>query len=146
MTRRETLMDAPPGVAGSGCARKGGFAASGGLSGGACGCPLALPPRPQPAPRKAKIAWVEAGVEPRHEAVNVVDGKAVALAKRPCVRHHVGAFEQNRADMVPYARALRDRYGLPVYDIYSFMTWFHAGLNPRDFGFPGSGSRPWRER
>jgi hypothetical protein len=48
--------------------------------------------------------------------------------------------------MVPYARALRDHYGLPVYDIYSFMMWFHAGLVPRDFGYPASGRRPWRER
>ena len=58
----------------------------------------------------------------------------------------VGAILLECTNMVPYARALRDRYGLPVYDIYSFMTWFHAGLSPRDFGFPGSGRRPWRER
>ena len=59
---------------------------------------------------------------------------------------NVGAILLECTNMVPYARALRDRYGLPVYDIYSFMTWFHAGLSPRDFGFPGSGRRPWRER
>ena len=26
--------------------------------------------------------------------------------------------------------------GLPVYDIYSLITWLHAGLRPRDFGPP----------
>jgi hypothetical protein len=62
-------------------------------------------------------------------------------------RHaEIGAFLLECTNMVPYARALRDRYGLPVYDIYSFMMWFHAGLVPRDFGFPASGRRPWRER
>jgi hypothetical protein len=48
--------------------------------------------------------------------------------------------------MVPYARALRERLQLPVYDIYSFATWFHAGLAPRDFGHPGSAASGWRER
>ena len=40
----------------------------------------------------------------------------------------------------------RDRLGVTVYDIYSFMLWFHAGFDPRDFGHPGSIARPWRER
>ena len=38
--------------------------------------------------------------------------------------------------MSPYARALGDTLRLPVYDIYSFITGFHAGLNPRDLGIP----------
>jgi Asp/Glu/hydantoin racemase len=58
----------------------------------------------------------------------------------------VGAVLLECTNMVPYARALRERLGLPVYDIYSFMLWFHAGLAPRDFGHPGSETRPWRER
>jgi hypothetical protein len=33
--------------------------------------------------------------------------------------------------MPPYARALRRAFGVPVYDIYSMITWFHAGLRPR---------------
>jgi Asp/Glu/hydantoin racemase len=64
------------------------------------------------------------------------------------VAHHpnVGAVLLECTNMVPYARALRDRLQLPVYDIYSFATWFHAGLSPRDFGHPGSAAREWRER
>jgi len=38
--------------------------------------------------------------------------------------------------MPPYARALRDRLGLPIFDIYSLITWFHAGLRPRVFAAP----------
>jgi hypothetical protein len=64
------------------------------------------------------------------------------------VREHsgIGAILLECTNMVPYARALRDRLGIPVYDIYSFMLWFHAGLAPRDFGHPGSVGGPWRER
>jgi hypothetical protein len=49
-------------------------------------------------------------------------------------------------NMTPFARALSDHLLLPVYSIYTFVTWFQAGLAPRDFGPPGSGAREWRER
>jgi hypothetical protein len=64
------------------------------------------------------------------------------------VRQHpdIGAILLECTNMAPYARALRDHLRLPVYDIYSFVTWFHAGLSPRDFGPPASGPRPFRER
>jgi hypothetical protein len=35
--------------------------------------------------------------------------------------------------MPPYAAALQAELGLPVHDIYSLVTWFHAGLRPRRF-------------
>jgi hypothetical protein len=35
-----------------------------------------------------------------------------------------------------YAHALREALGVPVYDIYSLITWLHAGIRPRDFGPP----------
>jgi Asp/Glu/hydantoin racemase len=57
----------------------------------------------------------------------------------------VGAVVLECTNMTPYAAALRDRLRLPVHNIYSFVNWFHAGLNPRDFGPPGSGPRDWRE-
>jgi hypothetical protein len=49
----------------------------------------------------------------------------------------IGAVVLECTNMVPFARALRQRLRMPVYDIYSFVTWFHAGLNPRGFGLPG---------
>jgi Asp/Glu/hydantoin racemase len=69
-------------------------------------------------------------------------------AGRALVRRHadIGAIVLECTNMVPYARALRDELQVPVYDIYSFMIWFHAGLAPRDFGHPGSAVRQWRER
>ena len=57
-----------------------------------------------------------------------------------------GAVVLECTNMVPYAGALSDRLRLPVFSIYTFVTWFQAGLAPRDFGPPGSGGREWRER
>ena len=58
----------------------------------------------------------------------------------------LGAVVLECTNMAPYARALHDHLRLPVFDIVSFVTWFHAGLRPRDFGHPASGLRDWRER
>jgi hypothetical protein len=59
---------------------------------------------------------------------------------------NIGAVVLECTNMTPYARALSDHLLLPVYSIYTFVTWFQAGLAPRDFGPPGSGPREWRER
>lgn len=64
------------------------------------------------------------------------------------VREHpdVGAVVLETTNMVPFSRAMSERMRLPVFDIYTFVCWFHAGLVPRDFGWPGSAGREWRER
>jgi hypothetical protein len=48
----------------------------------------------------------------------------------------IGAVLLECTNMVPYARALSQRLHLPVFSIYTFVTWFHSGLIPRDFGHP----------
>jgi hypothetical protein len=58
----------------------------------------------------------------------------------------IGAVLLECTNMVPYARALSARLRLPVFSIYTFVTWFHSGLVPRDFGYPASASGGWRER
>lgn len=58
----------------------------------------------------------------------------------------VGAILLECTNMAPYARALGETVRRPVFDIYSFISWFHNGLAPRDFGHPASAGRPWRER
>ncbi|WP_245943810.1 aspartate/glutamate racemase family protein [Acuticoccus kandeliae] len=45
----------------------------------------------------------------------------------------IGAIVLECTNMPPYAAALQQAVGLPVYDIYSMITWFHAGLRPRVF-------------
>jgi hypothetical protein len=73
---------------------------------------------------------------------DLIDAAGRLLERHP----EVGAFVFECANMAPYARGVRDRYGRPVYDIYSFVTWFHSGLQPRDFS-PLWGQGPdWRER
>ena len=56
-------------------------------------------------------------------------------AGRSLVHAHpdVGAIVLECTNMPPYAAALQDDVGLPVYDIYSMIQWFHAGLRPRVF-------------
>jgi hypothetical protein len=59
----------------------------------------------------------------------------------------VGAIVTENHNMAPYAGALNRRLRIPIYTVYTFVTWFHAGLEPREFGFPGSSpSELWRER
>jgi hypothetical protein len=48
----------------------------------------------------------------------------------------IGAVLLECTNMVPYARALSQRLRLPVFSIYTFVTWFHSGLIPREFGHP----------
>lgn len=44
-----------------------------------------------------------------------------------------GAILLECTNMVPYAADIRHRTGLPVYSVYSLLTWFQAGLVPRRF-------------
>jgi Asp/Glu/Hydantoin racemase len=60
---------------------------------------------------------------------DVVEAGKQLVAKHP----DVGAIVLECTNMPPYAAALQAAVGLPVYDIYSMITWFHAGLRPRVF-------------
>jgi Asp/Glu/hydantoin racemase len=51
----------------------------------------------------------------------------------------VGAIVLECTNMPPYAHALRKALGVPVYNIYSLILWFHAGIRPRLFGTPANG-------
>ena len=65
---------------------------------------------------------------------DILDAGDELVAGRP----EIGAVLLECTNMAPYAKALAARLRRPVFDIYSFMTWFHAGLVPKDFGPPGS--------
>jgi Asp/Glu/hydantoin racemase len=60
---------------------------------------------------------------------DVVDAGKSLCAKHP----DVGAIVLECTNMPPYAAALQEAVGLPVYDIYSMISWFQAGLRPRRF-------------
>jgi Asp/Glu/hydantoin racemase len=87
------------------------------------------------------------GVENGREFFRVIvngekDDLDVELARRDVVdagarlaRAHpdVGAIVLECTNMPPYAAALQAAVGLPVYDVYSMIAWFAAGLRPRAF-------------
>ena len=57
---------------------------------------------------------------------DILDAGDALVARHP----EVGAVLRNTSTC-PYARALRDRLGLPAFDMVGFVTWFHGGLVPR---------------
>ena len=73
---------------------------------------------------------------------DLMKGGEEMVSKHP----DVGAVVLETANMLPFTRALSQHMGLPVYDLYSLVCWLQAGLEPRDFGHPGSGPRDFRER
>jgi hypothetical protein len=74
---------------------------------------------------------------------DIIDAGDELVARHP----ETAAVVLECTNMVPYGRALSEHLRLPVYSIYSFVSWFQAGLAPRDFGPSGSaGRREWRER
>jgi len=56
-------------------------------------------------------------------------------AGRALMQSHpdIGAIVLECTNMPPYAAALREALDVPIYDIYSMITWFHAGIRPRRF-------------
>lgn len=58
---------------------------------------------------------------------DVLDAGAALIREHP----DVGAIVLECTNMPPYAADLRRATGRPVFDIYSAITWFHAGLRPR---------------
>ena len=99
----------------------------------AAGVPLGVP-----------VAGTEGGREfhrvlIRAEAQDMDVGLArqdVLDAGRDLVRRHpeVGAIVLECTNMPPYAAAMQAELGVPVYDIYTMVSWFHAGLRPRAWG------------
>jgi hypothetical protein len=58
---------------------------------------------------------------------DVLDAGRALVARHP----EVGAIVLECTNMAPYAAAMQAALGRPVYDIYSLVAWFHAGLRPR---------------
>jgi Asp/Glu/hydantoin racemase len=62
------------------------------------------------------------------------EGDILEAGRRLLNRHpDIGAIVLECTNMPPYAAALRDALGLPIFDIYSLVTWWHGGLRPHTF-------------
>ena len=59
----------------------------------------------------------------------------IVAAGQELIRRHpeIGALVLECTNMGPYPRDLNLALGVPVFDIVSLLTWFHAGLRPRRF-------------
>lgn len=60
---------------------------------------------------------------------DLLDAADALVATHP----DTGAILLECTNMVPYAADIRRKTGLPVYSVYSLLTWFQAGLVPRRF-------------
>ncbi|MCS6876806.1 MAG: aspartate/glutamate racemase family protein [Geminicoccaceae bacterium] len=61
----------------------------------------------------------------------------LAAAERLVTAHpEVGAILLECTNMCPYARAIAEHTGLPVFDMVGFVRWFQEGLRPRRFASP----------
>jgi Asp/Glu/hydantoin racemase len=66
--------------------------------------------------------------------VALAEQDILEAGRRLVARHpEVGAIVLECTNMPPYAAALREAVGLPVYDIYTLVRWFHGGLRPQRF-------------
>jgi Asp/Glu/hydantoin racemase len=69
-------------------------------------------------------------------ARDIIEAGRALMAAHP----EVGAIVLECTNMPPYAHALREVLGVPIYDIFSLVSWLHAGIRPRDFGPPADRS------
>ena len=95
------------------------------------------------APSDTPVAGTEAGIELTRALVGnaltldvaKAEAEVVGAAMTLVERHpELGAIVLECTNMPPYAAAVRRATGVPVYDIVSFVSWFHAGLAPRSYG------------
>lgn len=62
-----------------------------------------------------------------------VDAAKRLVADNP----QIGALLLECTNMVPYAAAIREAIGMPVFSMVSFIEWFQSGLAPRRFAAHG---------
>jgi Asp/Glu/hydantoin racemase len=66
--------------------------------------------------------------------VALAEQDILEAGQRLLARHpEVGALVLECTNMPPYARALQAALGLPVFDIFTLVRWFHGGLRPQRF-------------
>jgi hypothetical protein len=88
------------------------------------------------------VVGTDGGSEFTRVLINDEERLDVAAAERDILaagdelvaRHNgIGAVLLECTNMVPYAHSLSRRLRRPVFSIYTFVTWFHAGLQPREW-------------
>ncbi len=111
----------------------------------ACGAPLDTPVEGTENGREFTRVLLQDEIEMDYAKAeqDILEAGERLLKKHP----EVGAIVCETHNMGPYSRALNDLLRIPIYDVYTFVCWFHSGLQPRDFGPPAGTTLPvWRER
>ena len=72
----------------------------------------------------------ESRFDPQLARLDLLDAGKALCEENP----DIGAIVLECTNMAPYAPALHQSLGVPVYSIYSFVSWFQSGLSPRPFG------------
>ena len=111
----------------------------------ACGAPLDTPVEGTEHGREFTRVLLQDEIEMDYAKAeqDILEAGERLLKKHP----EVGAIVCETHNMGPYSRALNDLLRIPIYDVYTFVCWFHSGLQPRDFGPPAGANLPvWRER
>lgn len=98
----------------------------------AAGVPLDIPTEGTESGREFFRVLIKA--EKDDMDVDLAERDVVEAAESLVARHpEVGAIVLECTNMPPYAAAVQRATGRPVYDIYAMITYFHAGIRPRDF-------------
>jgi Asp/Glu/hydantoin racemase len=76
--------------------------------------------------------------ESQNMNVDLAEADILDAGRRLMARHpDIDAIVLECTNMPPYAAALRRTLGVPVFDIYSLITWLHTGLRPPRFDRDG---------
>lgn len=87
-------------------------------------------------PQGAEFTEAILGNRPRMDITrarqDMLDAATQLVADHP----EISAIVLECTNMCPYTADIERQIGLPVYSIYDFVCWFHAGMRPRRFAQP----------
>jgi hypothetical protein len=71
------------------------------------------------------------------DGYDIREGEAVDAAQRLVTKHpEVGAIVLECTNLAPHAAAIHAATALPVHDVWTLISWFYAGLEPRSWPRP----------
>lgn len=63
---------------------------------------------------------------------SVQENEVLQMAETLLIENpEVGAIVSECTNLAPYSAAIQQRFGVPVFDIFTLVSWFHSGLRPR---------------
>ena len=98
------------------------------------GAPLDIPIVGLPDNGRFQRALLGLATEDSYE---IRENEAVDAARLLVAMHpEVGAIVLECTNLVPHAAAIHAATALPVYDVWTLISWFYAGLRPKTWARP----------